>query len=54
MMGILASFAQEKIRSLSENVKRETRKRFAKGIPNGNFRILEYGLEDNKLVVVPK
>ena len=54
MMTILASFAQEEIRSLSDNVKWGTRKRFAKGIPNGKFRILGYSWEGDKLVIVPE
>ena len=39
MLSILASFAQEESRSISENVKWGTRKRFEQGIPNGQFQI---------------
>ena len=53
MMTILASFAQEEVRSLSDNVKWGTRKRFAEGKPNGKFRILGYCWEGDKLVIVP-
>ena len=35
MLSILASFAQEESRSISENVKWGTIKRFKQGIPNG-------------------
>lgn len=54
MLSILASFAQEEVHSLSENVKWGTRKRFADGIPNGKFRILGYAWEGDTLVVVPE
>ncbi len=54
MLSILASFAQEESRSISENVKWATRKRFAKGIPNGRFRIYGYRWNDDQLVVEPK
>lgn len=37
MLSILASFAQEESRSLSENIKWATRKRFEQGIPNGKY-----------------
>lgn len=53
MLSILASFAQEESRSISENVKWGTRKRFAEGIPNGKFNIYGYRWEDDKLVIVP-
>lgn len=39
MLSILASFAQEESRSISENVKWGTIKRFKQGIPNGKFSI---------------
>lgn len=39
MLSILASFAQEESRSISENVKWGTRKRFKQGIPNGRVRV---------------
>ncbi len=45
MLTLLASFAQEEIRSLSDNVKWGTRKRFEKGIPNGRFQIYGYRWE---------
>lgn len=54
MLSILASFAQEESRSISENVKWGTRKRFEKGIPNGRVRVFGYKWEDDILVVVPE
>lgn len=54
MLTILASFAQEESRSISDNVKWGTRKRFEQGIPNGRFRILGYRWEDDRLVIVPE
>jgi len=54
MLTLLASFAQEEIRSLSDNVKWGTRKRMEKGIPNGHFTILGYEWEDDHLVIVPE
>lgn len=53
MLSLFASFAQEEIFSLSENVKWGTRKRFEKGIPNGHFQIYGYRWEDDHLVVQP-
>lgn len=52
MLSILASFAQEESRSISENVKWGTRKRFEQGIPNGRVRTYGYRWEGDTLVVV--
>lgn len=54
MMTILASFAQEESRSISDNVKWGIKKRFEQGIPNGHFRIYGYRWEDDELVIVPE
>lgn len=54
MLSILASFAQEESRSISENVKWGTRKRFEQGIPNGRVRTFGYQWEGNTLVIVPE
>ena len=54
MLTLLASFAQEEIRSLSENVRWGTRKRFEQGIPNGRFLIYGYRWEGDHLVVEPE
>lgn len=53
MLSILASFAQEESRSISENVKWGTRKRFEKGIPNGRVRVFGYTWQGDTLVIVP-
>lgn len=54
MLSILASFAQEESRSISENVKWATRKRFEKGIPNGRFNIYGYRWQGDTLVIEPE
>ena len=54
MLSILASFAQEESRSISENVKWGTKKRFEQGIPNGHFQIYGYRWEGDHLVVEPE
>ena len=54
MLTLLASFAQEEIISLSNNVKWGTRKRMEQGIPNGHFRIYGYRWEGDQLVIVPE
>lgn len=54
MLSILASFAQEESRSISENVKWGTRKRFKQGIPNGHFHVYGYRWEGDDLVIVPE
>ena len=54
MLTLLASFAQEESRSISENVKWGTRKRFEQGIPNGRFNIYGYRWEGDHLVIQPE
>ena len=54
LLTLLASFAQEESRSISENVKWGIRKRMKQGIPNGRFRILGYRWQEDKLVIVPE
>ncbi len=54
MLSILAGFAQEESRSISENVKWGTRKRFEQGLPNGHFHIYGYRWEDDRLVIEPQ
>ena len=51
---LLASFAQEEIISLSNNVKWGIRKRMEKGIPSGHFRVFGYRWESDQLVIVPE
>lgn len=54
MLTLLASFAQEESRSISENARWAIQKRFEQGIPNGKFRVYGYRWEDDQLVVVPE
>ena len=54
LLTILASFAQEESRSISENIKWRVKKRFEQGIPNGRFRIYGYRWEGDTLVIVPE
>ncbi len=54
MLSILASFAQEESRSISENCKWSIKKGFEKGIPHGHFQIYGYRWDGDHLVVEPK
>lgn len=54
MLSILASFAQEESRSISENVKWSTRKRFEQGIPNGRVKVFGYRWDGDTLMIVPE
>ena len=53
LITIMASFAQEEVRSLSENVKWGLRKRFGQGVPNGRFHVYGYRWEGDHLVIQP-
>ncbi len=54
MLSILASFAQEESRSISENCKWSIKKGFEKGIPHGHFRIYGYRWDGDHLRVEPE
>ena len=54
MLTILASFAQEESRSISENTKWAIQKRFRKGLPSQHFSILGYRWEGDELIIVPE
>ena len=54
MLTILASFAQEESRSISENIKWAVRKKYEKGIAHIHSQIYGYRWEGDTLVVVPK
>ena len=54
MLTLLASFAQEETRSISENEKWSVKKRFEQGIPTGRPRFLGYRWEGDTLVVIPE
>ena len=54
MLTLLASFAQEESRSISENVKWSVKKRFEQGLPYGHANLLGYRWENDRLVIVPE
>ncbi len=54
MLTLLASFAQEESRSISENVKWAIRKGFEKGKQNGNRRFYGYEWDGEKYVIIPE
>lgn len=54
MLTLLASFAQEESRSISDNVKWGTIKRFKQGISNGKFSIFGYEWVDDHLAIIPE
>jgi len=54
MLTILASYAQEESRSVSENRKWRIRKDFKEGRPAGNIRIYGFDYKDGKLTVIPE
>ena len=53
MLTILASYAQEESRSVSENCKWRIRKDFKEGKPSNNIRIYGYDYKAGKLTVIP-
>ena len=53
MLTILASFAQEESRSVSENCKWRIRKKFEQGIPTG-FGMYGYKMKNGRLEIVPE
>jgi len=53
MLTILASYAQEESRSVSENCKWRIRKDFKEGRPANNIRIYGFDYKDGKLTVIP-
>ena len=54
MLTLLASFAQEESRSISENIKWATRKRFEKGIPNGHKAPYGYEWDGEMFRIIPE
>lgn len=54
MLTILASYAQEESRSVSENCKWRIRKNFKEGKPSNNIRIYGYDYREGKLIVDPE
>ncbi len=54
LLTLLASFAQAESESISENVKWVTRKRFAKGIPNGHKAPYGYRWDGEMFRIIPE
>lgn len=54
LLTLLASFAQEESRSISENVKWGIRKRFEKGIPNGHKAPFGYRWDSEMFRIIPE
>ena len=54
MLTLLASFAQEESRSISENIKWSIQKLYKQGIPHGRFRVYGYKWQDDLLVPIPE
>lgn len=54
MLTLLASFAQEESRSISENVKWAVQKHFEQGLQYGHPNIIGYRWEGDQLVVIPE
>ena len=53
MLTILASFAQEESRSISDNIKWRFKKKFEQGIPHAKFFVYGYRWEGNNLATDP-
>lgn len=53
MLTILASYAQEESRSVSENQKWRVKRNFEAGIP-WNGRMLGYRMQDGKYYIIPE
>lgn len=53
MLSILASFAQEESRSISENLKWAIRKKNENGLPHCKFNIYGYKWENDNLIPIP-
>lgn len=51
MLSILASFAQEESRSISDNIRWGIKKRFEQGIPNGRNPVFGYDWKGDDLIV---
>lgn len=54
MLTLLASFAQEESRSISENIKWSVRKKFEKGIPNGHKAPYGYEWDGEMFRIIPE
>ncbi|MHB1154025.1 MAG: recombinase family protein [Eubacteriales bacterium] len=54
MLTLLASFAQEESRSISDNIKWSIVQRFRKGMPNGQAQVFGYKWVEDRLTIVPE
>lgn len=54
MLSILASFAQDEIRGLSENIKWQIKKKYQQGKPHVPKNMLGYRWVDGELIIVPE
>lgn len=54
MLTILASFAQDEIQSLSDNIKWQIRKKYEQGKPHIQKNSLGYRWKDDEMVIVPE
>ncbi|SKA11718.1 Site-specific DNA recombinase [Pilibacter termitis] len=54
MLSILASFAQEESRSMSNNIKWTIQKRYKQGLPNSKQNLYGYRWQGDELIVVPE
>ena len=54
MLTILASFAQEESRSISENTRWAIQKKYQQGIPHSHFRVYGYHWKGDEMVIVPE
>lgn len=54
MLSILASFAQEESRSLSENIKWVVKKKYENGVPHTRQKMLGYRWSGNELLIQPE
>lgn len=54
LLTLLASFAQEESRSISENIKWATRKKFEEGIPNGHKAPYGYEWDGEMFRIIPE
>jgi DNA invertase Pin-like site-specific DNA recombinase len=54
MLSILASYAQEESRSVSENCKWRIQKDFKEGKPSNNMHVYGYDYKDGKLTIIPE
>ena len=50
-MTVLASFAQEEITSMSNNIKWALQKKFCKGLPAQQYKVFGYDWKDDRMII---